>query len=598
MADKPAVIVAIDFGNTYTGVAWAPRGLDNQIVVKSCWPKGDPKYQNLHFPKVPSTLSLYANQDNQWGYLVDPCNKEVLRGLKALLDSEHPTTYGPSLESKQLLCKYGRRLINEVTSYLDYAVATCTPDWEERFNYVEPELKAVFTVPAAWSEGTCNKLLDAVAKLGFTDENVLLVSEPAAAVATVLRDVKEHGIEKGDMVTVCDAGGATVDLISYRVDELKPLKLIAVTTPDSRICGSTMLDTRFEDHVRKTVTPKAWQSFPDEKIKSAIRSYWQNQVKPKYTGDYQHDFPDSEYFHLAKNDTGDHKLYLAPRDGSERILGIRFAARTALVLRNEHIESIFEPAISGIEKLIIKQMDHLATSGLSSKASYSALILVGGLGSSKYLLRELDKRFPNLKLIQPPDAWTAVVRGALYHAFEAHPKELITAPHNYGLKTTVEFDAEADGNKETAYYDELIERWYIDHAKRVIIDKGEKILENVPRRADFSRDVALNHDLVFRMPLISCDCDLLREDGGAAEDDCLDDRCTANGAQYDDGFIISILEADFSTAPSEHFHIITNSKGQEYCHFHFDFVVTPKADTLLFELQIEGVSYGRVEVGY
>ncbi|KAL3493522.1 hypothetical protein BJX62DRAFT_235123 [Aspergillus germanicus] len=540
MADKLAVIVAIDFGNTYTGMAWVPQGLDDEIVVKSCWPNGDPEtcresrasIHNPRFPsqlpKAPSTLSLHPDRIGQWGYIVCPCSKEVLRGLKALFDdAEHPTTYGPSLESKQLLTKYGKTLVDEVGYYLNYAVAACTPDWRERFNHVPYAIKAVFTVPAAWSEETRDRFLVAVDRLGLSDSNVMLVSEPEAAVVDVLKNVKEHGVEKGDVVTVCDAGGATVDLISYRVDELEPLKLTNVTKPESRICGSTMLDTGFEDHMKKMVGPERWQNFPHEDLKNALRSYWHNEVKPKYTGDYEHDFPDSEYVHMTKIDN----------------------------------------------------------------VNYKALILTGGLGSSKYLFRELEKRLPNLKLIQPPDA------GALYHGLEAHPKESITAPHNYGLKTTVEFDEKADGDKETAYYDELIERWYIDDAKRVIIDKGEKILENVPRKADFSRDVALNHNLVFQMPLISCDCDLLKEDGGAAEDACLDDRCTENGAQYDDGCIIGILEADFSTAPSEHFHIKTNSKGQEYCHFHFDFVVTPKAKTLVFELQIKGVTYGGLKWG-
>ncbi|CEL01968.1 hypothetical protein ASPCAL01544 [Aspergillus calidoustus] len=112
---------------------------------------------------------------------------------------------------------------------------------------------------------------------------------------------------------------------------------------------------------------------------------------------------------------------------------------------------------------------------------------------------------------------------------------------------------------KTAYFDDLIQRWYIDDAKRVIIGKGDKILEIVPIKAHMSRDVSLDHDLVFQIPLWSCDCDLLREDGDAAEDACLDGRCTANNAQDDDGCIIATLEGNFSTAPRECFHIVKNS---------------------------------------
>jgi hypothetical protein len=148
-------------------------------------------------PKAPSTLSLHADQIGQWGYIVCPCNKEVLSGLKALFNDaeQHPTTYGPSLESKQLLSKYGRKLADEVGYYLTYAVAACTPDWRERFNYAPYAIKAVFTVPAAWSEETRDRCLVAVNRLGLSGTNVMLVSEPEAAVVDVLKNVKELGIE-------------------------------------------------------------------------------------------------------------------------------------------------------------------------------------------------------------------------------------------------------------------------------------------------------------------------------------------------------------------------------------------------------------------
>jgi hypothetical protein len=108
---------------------------------------------------------------------------------------QHPTTYGPSLESKQLLTKYGKILVDEVGFYLNYAVAACTPDWRERFNHAPYAIKAVFTVPAAWSEETRDRFLVAVDRLGLRGANVMVVSEPEAAVVDVLKNIKEHGIE-------------------------------------------------------------------------------------------------------------------------------------------------------------------------------------------------------------------------------------------------------------------------------------------------------------------------------------------------------------------------------------------------------------------
>jgi hypothetical protein len=140
-------------------------------------------------------LKGISDQIGQWSYIVCPCSKEVLGGLKALFDAEHPTTYGLSLEPKQLLTKYGKTLADEVGYYLNYAVAACTPDWREIFNHAPYAIKAVFTVPAAWSEETRDRFLVAVDRLGLSGANVMLVSEPEAAVGDVLKNVKEHGIE-------------------------------------------------------------------------------------------------------------------------------------------------------------------------------------------------------------------------------------------------------------------------------------------------------------------------------------------------------------------------------------------------------------------
>ncbi|KAJ0415894.1 hypothetical protein BJY00DRAFT_250348 [Aspergillus carlsbadensis] len=461
---------------------------------------------------------------------------------------------------------------------------SCIPEWAVKFNYGPYALKAVFTVPAAWSEETCDKLRDAARKLGLTPADVLFVTEAEAAVASVARDFEEYGIEEGDVVTVCDAGGSAVDLISYRIDELEPLQLTELTAPESETCGSTMLDTRFEDQARDSFGAKRWQELGDY-ARGLLRTYWQNEIKHKYTGEYDHDFPENEYVQFVECGDGPPRLILAgspPIEGAERIAAVSFEpGKQAFWLHKAEIDGIFEPAIQGIEELVLGQMGHLANYGLFPQA----LILVGGLGSSKYLLSALEKRMPNLKLIQPPDAWTAVVRRALYRGLEKDSMSLIS-PRNYGLKSTVGPDAQVDDDMRIAHWDQLTERYYNPDAKLVIISKGDNLTENVPKIGELSRDVPLDHSLVFRIPLISCDCDLPDENDSGSEDACQAD------------FIIAILEADFSAVPRKHFCTPENSKQEQYYHFHFDFVTTPKADTLVLEAQIKGVSYGAVEVPY
>jgi hypothetical protein len=42
--------------------------------------------------------------------------------------------------------------------------------------------------------------------------------------------------------------------------------------------------------------------------------------------------------------------------------------------------------------------------------SVQAIFLVGGFGSSKYLKARLEAEHPGIQIIQPHDAWAAIVR--------------------------------------------------------------------------------------------------------------------------------------------------------------------------------------------
>ncbi len=94
-------------------------------------------------------------------------------------------------------------------------------DWESIY-----AVKAILTVPAIWSEAAKSRTLRIAKKAGIPD-NVSLVSEPEAAALAILRERKEEGeaLQAGDCFVVCDAGGGTVDLISYKICALNPFQV-------------------------------------------------------------------------------------------------------------------------------------------------------------------------------------------------------------------------------------------------------------------------------------------------------------------------------------------------------------------------------------
>lgn len=72
------------------------------------------------------------------------------------------------------------------------------------------------------------------------------------------------------------------------------------------------------------------------------------------------------------------------------------------------LRCIFEPVLNEVVRLFTQQID-------SSTSLVSRVVLVGGFGENAYLRDSIRKEVRNrgIEVIQSPNAWTAVVRGAL-----------------------------------------------------------------------------------------------------------------------------------------------------------------------------------------
>lgn len=107
----------------------------------------------------------------------------------------------------------------------------------------------VITVPAIWSDLEKMKTLSCAEKAYFGGASeIRVISEPEAAAMYSLHTPGLHGLKSGDTVVLCDAGGGTVDLITFSIVELEPTIRLKEEAPgDGGLCGSTFLDRRFED---------------------------------------------------------------------------------------------------------------------------------------------------------------------------------------------------------------------------------------------------------------------------------------------------------------------------------------------------------------
>ena len=108
-------------------------------------------------------------------------------------------------------------------------------------------IEYVITVPAVWTDAAQAKTRTCAEKAGLGFGPALhIISEPEAAAIFALDAIGTHGMSVGDTFVVCDAGGGTVDLISYKVTAMCPNLQITEAAPGSgSLCGSSFLNRIF-----------------------------------------------------------------------------------------------------------------------------------------------------------------------------------------------------------------------------------------------------------------------------------------------------------------------------------------------------------------
>jgi molecular chaperone DnaK (HSP70) len=118
-------------------------------------------------------------------------------------------------------------------------------------------------------------------------------------------------------------------------------------------------------------------------------------------------------------------------------LGIR---RGRLNIKHAEVKGIFDPIVDNIIQLVKDQI-------ASTSKTIKAVLLVGGFGQNNYLKEILRKSLNDVEVMQPPNAWTAVVRGAVMMGLaRSNPRYTAVgiasraARKHYGTELCVELD--------------------------------------------------------------------------------------------------------------------------------------------------------------
>ncbi|RTE70985.1 hypothetical protein BHE90_014613 [Fusarium euwallaceae] len=473
------IIIGIDFGTTYSGVSWAYSREPEEVELVTSW---DAELNHCaDVEKAPTKLLYGDDGETTWGYSV-PVDKEALKWFKLLLLDEDDI---PCALSASTQLSEARRL-QKATNMDPIEIIGCflRKLWNHAIDSIKRSIGAellkiskfhvIITLPAIWPHYAQKRMKEAAQMSGILDARscgattLRFISEPEAAALATIKDLsKRSTIKVGDTIVVCDAGGGTVDLISYIVESTEPF------TVKECLCGAVFLDENFINLIKSKVPSGSWAQVSKAEEQKFLNDGWEHGIKPQFSNQRRAwlvDLPD------ACNDTSHGRL----------------KRRRSLELSSNEILSVFSPIVNKIEGLVRRQSDAIQK---KYNEPPKHIILVGGFGRSRYLFDHLQATFKSTVLqSRGSKPWTAICRGAVVHGLSRHnlcPQlgirvEARIARMSYGICYTQPFDSSRhqQGDK---FWSEKRYEYMAAHQMKWFLKEGDDITTKQPVQYHFSQ---------------------------------------------------------------------------------------------------------------
>ncbi|KAL9113436.1 MAG: hypothetical protein Q9227_002477 [Pyrenula ochraceoflavens] len=461
-------VIAIDFGTTFTGVAYSFGGADVQVIKD--WAGG-----NDIFEKVATRIAFHCeNSDldrDKFGYEVEPGTLQVA-WFKLLLDKDTKQTefddgylqdFGrlripEDMTAKQVVVVFLRYIYEHVMAHLSKVLPPRVLE--------ESPIQYWFTVPANWSLAASSKTREAALEAGFGNregDNLELIREPEAASIAILAPKADQGLyQAGNHVLVVDLGGGTTDLTLFKLTSLVPL---AMDEPVSGVSGK-YASTTIDRGLKKRLGEIFGAAFTDLHISktdpgSDLMEKFEA-IKKKFDGSNlgkKWKLPLVALGTALKTQDPECPHYIFS-DGDVQIDGKLIA---------DLFDEVIEKALELVEnqRLALKQAK-------GNKAAINAIVLCGGLGTSKYVWEKFKSycrvTYKDDAILQTDaHAWSAVVRGAAIRGLEGKVVKSRIARLWYGIGAHHEFregydndedafDCPTRGKRAHGYFDCLMKR--------------------------------------------------------------------------------------------------------------------------------------------
>ncbi len=252
------------------------------------WPHVNPFHQSIE--KVSSDIAYDEQGQAHCGFDI-PEDLQRLKWVKLLLETNtsnenlHKATEVHA--TAKALKRLGKTATEVVSDYLKWLwknveYRICERQAITSLSHVAA-VTVVMTVPAMWSDKARDNTVRAAELAGIAEgkRQLRFLNEPEAAAISELRTRLTTGqIRAGDCVIICDAGGGTVDVVSYQVVQEEPLELSQRVVAQGELCGSIFIEQEFQKQIRGLLRHR-WDQLTDA-AKTEIMQRFAYVIKPNF----------------------------------------------------------------------------------------------------------------------------------------------------------------------------------------------------------------------------------------------------------------------------------------------------------------------------
>ncbi|KAF9510347.1 hypothetical protein BS47DRAFT_1396083 [Hydnum rufescens UP504] len=486
----PKAFVSIDFGATYSGLSYAisSPGEVRQILA---WPGS-----THSFSKIPTCLVYDALGDiRAWG--LEATDMRLKKGwvrcewFKLWLDpSSAPSTI---LESR--FFQPPKNVVDLVADYL-----SCL--WTHAKNQIHREngscslshAEVYLTVPSSWDLRASLFLREAAIKASdFTLFRMrLLRPQIRCSCTNILELIGETEVSvihpvnspafkcQRESFTICDAGGATIDLATYNVMRgLGAPNIVEAAPRSGSYCGALFLDLRFRELVQERLATHPVH-LDEESLAHFVRSFSRSEKL-----DYQGTGDDTKLFRFRCLHAEDLDDPAVGFDHGELVI-------PGGVLRRK----VFDP--------VVEQVLHsIATHVQAPEVRLDVLFLVGGFSTNEYLFQRITEQFGSsiVSVIRPGDGDIGSCHGGPRFGISSL---VSSVKHTQNVFRRVALPAEReDRMMRPVYITSVPGRSLCEHRVEYIVRRGASIVKGDRSELRLRKLCSSRYDRTFELVLYS-----------------------------------------------------------------------------------------------